>query len=116
MIRQERNRNGFVLGILLNLNDSFYIKSNRESGYGRYDIMLIPRNSRSRGIIFEFKKANPVYDESLEKALKVAIKQIEEKKYETQLLEAGVREKEIIKIAVAFEGKEILMKYFLGGE
>jgi hypothetical protein len=107
----ERVYQGFVLGLLVNLSDNYLVKSNRESGFGRYDVALIPRDVRSglKGIIFEFKKANPVIDESIEEALKNAKEQIEKKRYEVELLDAGVSQKDIVKIAVAFKGKDVSM-------
>ena len=108
----ERVYQGFVLGILVNLSDNYLVKSNRESGLGRYDVALIPKdlNSGLKGIIFEFKKANPVTNESMEDALKNALEQMEKKRYDVELLDAGVKAKDIVKIAVAFKGKEVLMR------
>lgn len=109
----ERVYQAFVLGILVNLSDNYHVKSNRESGLGRYDISLIPKDIKAHreGIIFEFKKTNPATKETIEEALIEAEKQMERKKYDTELIEAGVEKENIIKIAVAFKGKEVLMKW-----
>ncbi len=109
----ERVYQAFVMGILLNLNDEYYIKSNRESGFGRYDIALIPKNIKhnEKGIIFEFKRANPATKETIEEDLIAAEQQIEAKKYEVEIIEAGVSKENIIKIAVAFKGKEVFMSW-----
>jgi hypothetical protein len=109
----ERVYQAFVLGILVNLSDNYQVKSNRESGLGRYDIAIIPRDikKQQKGIIFEFKKANPATKETLAEALIEAEKQIERKRYEVELIEAGVEKVNIIKIAVAFAGKEVLVKH-----
>jgi hypothetical protein len=109
----ERVYQAFVLGLLVNLSDNYYVKSNRESGFGRYDLAIIPKNINGgqKGIIFEFKKANPIIDENIEDALNGAVRQIEEKKYEAELLEAGIKKDDIIKIAVAFKGKDVSMKW-----
>lgn len=105
----EKVYHAFVLGLLVGLNDTHEVKSNRESGYGRYDVMLIPKESPGKGIIFEFKKVNRAKKETLEEATDAALNQIEQKKYEQELRERGV--KDLIKIGIAFEGKEILMKW-----
>ena len=104
----EQVYHSFILGLLLNLENRYYLKSNRESGYGRYDIMLIPKAKKDKAIIIEFKKALEFKDESLEKAADSGLKQIEEKNYRAEL-----NEKEndgVIEIAVAFSGKKLLLK------
>lgn len=99
----------FVLGMLVHLNNRYEIKSNRESGYGRYDVMIIPRQYRkgNKSVIFEFKKVNKMAKENMETALVKALKQIEEKKYEDELTVRGIDVSDIIKLAVAFEGKDV---------
>jgi hypothetical protein len=104
----EQVYHSFILGLLLNLENRYYLKSNRESGYGRYDIMLIPKAKKDKAIIIEFKKALEFKDESLEKAADSGLKQIEEKNYRAEL-----NEKEndgVIEIAVAFSGTKLLLK------
>ncbi|TDO91342.1 PD-(D/E)XK nuclease superfamily protein [Halanaerobium saccharolyticum] len=97
-----------MLGLLLNLKDNYQIKSNRESGFGRYDIMIIPRNREKSGIIIEFKKISSNKEEALEKAAAEALEQIERKKYEQELLRIGV--KRIIKVAIVFSGKKVKIR------
>jgi len=104
----EKFYHAFVLGMLISLNEDYEISSNRESGYGRYDIMLKPKKNTLPGIIIEFKKVNTARKETLEVAVEKALKQIEQKKYKQQLLELNV--KDIMEVGIAFEGKEGLVK------
>lgn len=101
----ERVYHAFVLGMLISLSNDYEVKSNKESGYGRYDVMIIPKDNRKLGIIIEFKKIDYFLDDTIEQATKDALKQIEEKKYETELLQKGVDN--ILKLAIVFKGKEI---------
>lgn len=105
----ERFYHGFVLGLLIDLRDEYQVVSNRESGFGRYDIMLIPKRNNMNGIIIEFKVFNEKREKNLEETAQNALKQIESKKYETQLLSEGVPMERIRKYAFAFEGKEVLI-------
>ena len=105
----ERIYHAFVLGILLQLSDTHRIKSNRESGYGRYDILLIPKKILGVGIILEFKKVNPKKSETLESSAESALLQINEREYEMELREIGITK--IFKYGIAFDGKEILVKF-----
>jgi hypothetical protein len=107
----ERVYQGFVLGMLVNLTDNYIVKANRESGLGRYDIAIIPKDKSKKAIILEFKKVDPARKETLESALVVAMQQIEKNKYDSDLKEAGISRENIIKAAVAFKGKEMLMKW-----
>jgi hypothetical protein len=91
----------FVLGLLAFVKD-YKITSNRESGYGRYDIMIIPKDKSKKGIILEFKCVRK--GEKIDDNIKSALKQIEDKKYEAELNSQGI--KEVIKYAVVFEGKK----------
>lgn len=104
----EKFYHAFVLGMLISLNEDYEISSNRESGYGRYDIMLKPKKNTLPGIIIEFKKVSTARKETLELAVKKALEQIEQKKYKQQLLELNV--KDIMEVGIAFEGKEVLVK------
>lgn len=104
----EKFYHAFVLGMLISLNEDYEISSNRESGYGRYDIILKPKKNTLPGIIIEFKKVNTVRKETLEVAVKKALEQIEQKKYKQQLLRLDV--KDIMEVGIAFEGKEVLVK------
>lgn len=99
----------FVLGMLVHLNNRYEIKSNRESGYRRYDVMVIPLkySKGHKSVIIEFKKVNKMAKEDMKNALEKALKQIEEKKYEEELLAREIDSKDIIKLAIAFDGKEV---------
>ena len=97
-----------VLGMLVSLSQTHMIKSNRESGFGRYDVMVIPRDKNKIGIIIEFKKMTKTVDNNLEHAIENALKQIEDRQYETEMRDLGIEN--IIKLAIAFEGKEVLVK------
>jgi hypothetical protein len=102
----EKVYHALVAGMLTWITGTHEIKSNRESGYGRYDIMVIPRDPARVGYIIEFKKTRK--NETLESAVKSALQQIEEKKYETELAERGI--KHIKKLAIVFSGKEVFVK------
>lgn len=106
----EKIYHAFVLGILVGLKDSYDIKSNRESGFGRYDVLLFPKNRKDLGIIMEFKKAE-ASEENLEKVALSAIKQIEEKDYAQELLDKEITR--ILYLGFAFSGKksEIVYKW-----
>lgn len=104
----EKVYHAFVLGMLISLNDTHEVLSNRESGYGRYDVMIIPKNVSNLGIIIEFKKLDPDDEENLEETADEALKQIIEKKYSTTLEHKGV--KNIKEIAIVFRGKDIYIK------
>ncbi|GEP63496.1 hypothetical protein CBE01nite_12640 [Clostridium beijerinckii] len=101
----ERVYHAFVLGILVSLSENYEVKSNKESGYGRYDVMIIPKDISKTGIIIEFKKIDYFLDDTIEEATIAALKQIEDKKYSQELLQKGV--KSIIKLSIVFKGKEI---------
>ncbi|KQC86668.1 AAA family ATPase [Butyribacter intestini] len=103
---------GFVLGLMVDQTENYIITSNRESGYGRYDIMLEPidkTNEKYPGIIIEFKVINPRKESSLEETVAVALKQIEEKNYDAELIKRGVKEENIHHYGFAFKGKEVLI-------
>ena len=104
----ENFYHAFVLGMLVGLKDSYYVNSNRESGMGRYDIMLEPKDKTANSFIIEFKVARAPGKEGLQKAVEEAIKQIEDKKYEVSLSERGFTN--ITKIVFAFSGKDVKMK------
>jgi hypothetical protein len=106
----ERFYHGFVLGLIVDLSDSYEVKSNRESGFGRYDVMLKPRDINGKAFIFEFKVKDADDDETtLEDTVKNALAQIEEKQYETELTDAGIKPENIRKYGFAFEGKTVLI-------
>lgn len=95
----------FVLGMLVGLRDQYIVKSNRESGEGRYDVMLIPKNPKDLGIVMEFKKTESADPISLSTAVEQALRQIEEKKYHQELLDHGISR--ILYLGFAFKGKEV---------
>ena len=106
----ERFYHGFVLGMVVNLADTYKVRSNRESGYGRYDVMLKPLDRSGKAFIFEFKVLNPYEDEeTLEETLANAHYQIEEKKYEAELISEGFAPEQIRKYGFAFQGKTCLI-------
>jgi len=103
----ERFYHGFVLGMVVDLSDRYQVRSNRESGYGRYDVVIEPLDKTEKAFIFEFKVLDPDDGETkLEETAANALAQIEEKKYETQLLAAGIPPENIRKYGFAFEGKK----------
>ncbi len=105
----ERFYHGFVLGLIVELTDRYIITSNRESGFGRYDIILEPKEDNMSAYIIEFKVYNPKKDRSLEDAVKAAQNQIEEKKYASMLEKRGIPRERIEKYGFAFEGKHVLI-------
>jgi hypothetical protein len=105
----EKVYHAFILGMLIGLQGKFEVRSNRESGDGRYDVTLFPKNPNDLGIIMEFKKVNPFEKIDLAAAADVAVKQIEEKKYATELIDRGI--KRLLFLGLAFEGKNVLIHH-----
>ena len=105
----ERFYHGFVLGLLVELKDRYKVTSNRESGFGRYDVMLVPLQKEDDGIILEFKVHDSEDETDLKDTVKAALKQIDEKHYEQVLLDEGVEAERIRKYGFAFEGKQVLI-------
>jgi hypothetical protein len=103
----EKVYHALVLGMLVGLGEEYQVKSNGESGYGRYDVMIIPKDINKKGIIIEFKKVDEEDEEDLEKAVKAALKQIKEKDYKRELTDRGVTD--IIEVGIAFQGKNVLV-------
>ena len=96
---------------MVELTGRYILTSNRESGFGRYDVMLEPvRPDRDDGIILEFKVFQPRKEKSLEDTVRAALKQLEEKKYETVLVSKGIPKERIRKYGFAFRGKEVLIE------
>ena len=104
----ERFYHGFVLGLMVDLKKRYSITSNRESGFGRYDIIMEPLSQNDDAIIIEFK-VRKKRENSLEETLQNALKQIEEKKYETELIAKGIPAERIRRYGFAFEGKQVLI-------
>ncbi len=100
---------GLVLGLIVSLKDRYRIVSNRESGRGRYDIALYPKQENLDAFIMEFKVCDERTENSLEQTAENALKQIEEKNYEADLLAAGIPAAKICKLGFAFQGKEVLV-------
>ena len=106
----ERFYHGFVLGMVVDLAGTYKIRSNRESGYGRYDVMMEPLDKEGKAFIFEFKVQDADEDEkTLEDTLANAHAQIEDKQYEAELLANGFVKGQIRKYGLAFKGKECLI-------
>ena len=102
----ERFYHGLMLGLVVSFREYYQIRSNRESGEGRYDLMLLPKEKEKPGILFEFKIKEAT--ETLEHAADRALKQIQEKKYDTELLQAKVSY--VIKYGIAFDKKKVAVK------
>ena len=106
----ERFYHGFVLGMVVNLSGIYKITSNRESGYGRYDVMLKPLDKNEKAFIFEFKVLDSDENEiTLEDTLANAHIQIVEKQYEAELISEGFKPEQIRKYGFAFQGKKCLI-------
>lgn len=105
----ERFYHGFVLGLMVTLENRYIITSNRESGFGRYDVMLEPRDIKEPGIILEFKVQDSEEENDLKDTVKAALQQIEDKEYAVSLEEKGVPAEKIRRYGFAFRGKEVLI-------
>lgn len=105
----ERFYHGFVLGLLVELRDRYEVCSNRESGYGRYDVMLVPRFKKDEAIVMEFKVHDPEEEGSLQDTIKAALQQIQEKNYDAELQSRGFSQNRIRHYGFAFEGKKVLI-------
>lgn len=103
----EKFYHGFVLGLLADQMEQYEIRSNRESGFGRYDIMMIPRQKENPAIVIEFKVKNK--EKTLEETVQAALEQISEKNYDAELLDRGILPERIYHYGFAFEGKQVLI-------
>ena len=105
----ERFYHGFVLGLLAELRGRYTLTSNRESGFGRYDVMLEPMKEEDDAVIIEFKVFRPEKEHTLENTVQAALAQIEEKGYAAVLEAKGIAPERIRKFGFAFEGKRVLI-------
>ena len=108
----ERFFHGLVLGLMVDQTENYIITSNRESGYGRYDIMLEPIDKLNENlpcIVIEFKVINPKKEKTLEETVEAALKQIEDKGYDAELVKRGVKKENIHHYGFAFKGKNVLI-------
>ncbi len=106
----ERFYHGFVLGLSVELADRYIITSNRESGFGRYDVVMEPKNGADNAVVMEFKVRDSSEEKSLEDTADAALNQIERQQYEAALRDRGIPGKRIRKYGFAFEGKAVLIK------
>lgn len=105
----ERFYHGFVLGLMVELAGRYRVTSNRESGFGRYDVMLEPRKKEDSAYVLEFKVYDPEDEDTLEDTVREALKQIEDKKYDRELTARGIPKERICHYGFAFEGKRVLI-------
>ena len=105
----ERFYHGFVLGLMVELSDRYVLTSNRESGFGRYDVMLEPKNVQDDGMILEFKVQDEEEERELSDTVQAALRQIDEQNYEAALMEKGIAKERIRKYGFAFCGKKVLI-------
>ena len=105
----ERFYHGFVLGLIVDAKLDYHVTSNRESGLGRYDVVMEPRDKKKDAFVFEFKVKNQDSKESLEDTVRNALKQIEEKNYDAMLIAKGIPKERIRHYGFAFEGKRVLI-------
>lgn len=105
----ERFYHGFVLGLMVELSEKYSITSNRESGFGRYDVMLEPKKPDLNAMILEFKVQDTDEEKELSDTVSAALKQIEEKQYAVSLVQKGIPENNIRRYGFAFQGKKVLI-------
>ncbi len=105
----ERFYHGFVLGLIADSKIDYIITSNRESGFGRYDVIMEPKNPSDNAYVFEFKVHDPDYEKTLEDTVKKALSQIDEKNYDALLISRGIPKEKIRHYGFAFKGKKVLI-------
>ena len=108
-LEPERFYHGFVLGLIVDLAGKYRITSNRESGFGRYDVIMEPLEENLDAIVMEFKVQNTAKEKSLEQTVQNALRQIEEKQYDIELLARGITKERIRHYGFAFRGKKVLI-------
>ena len=108
-LEPERFYHGFVLGLIVDLAGKYRITSNRESGFGRYDVVMEPLKENLDAIVMEFKVQNTSKEKSLEETVEHALRQIQEKQYDTELLARGIAKERIRYYGFAFRGKKVLI-------
>ena len=107
----ERFYHGFVLGLIVDKAADYIIRSNRESGYGRYDVVMEPKDKSKVAVILEFKViAGDEGEHDLNETADNALKQIEHKRYDAELIANGISTDRILKYGLAFEGKRSIIK------
>jgi len=104
----EKVYQAFILGMLVNLSETHAINSEKESGFGRYDIAILPKDLNKKAIIMELKIVDSYYEETKDTALDKALQQIEDKKYETNIRNNGYND--ILKLGVVFDGKRVWVR------
>ena len=106
----ERFYHGFVLGLMVDLQDRYVITSNRESGFGRYDVMLEPKRPKEDdAIILEFKVHDPEDEGTLQDTVQAALRQVEKKQYAAALVSRGIAPERIRSYGFVFQGKRVLI-------
>ena len=106
----ERFYHGFVLGLMVDLQDRYVITSNRESGFGRYDVMLEPKRPKEDdAIILEFKVHDPEDEGTLQDMVQAALRQVEKKQYAAALVSRGIAPERIRSYGFVFQGKRVLI-------
>ena len=99
---------GFVLGLIVSLKETHEVRSNRESGYGVYDVMLIPKDKNQLGLILEFKTVHEP-EKDLQQAGMEALQQIKNRRYAAELQQKGIQK--ILSIGLAFRGKQVAVLF-----